>query len=144
MLAGGVAATAFTIVPRHALGGAGFVLRSATRSPWPASALGTQAIRETAEHPSSPDVQVVAVCDVEKDGVNYLEWSKNDIRDNGNPGGSSRTRPGREGSDHAPGGRDVGKEIVETMKTRKFASRGIFACCSPTLTSASCWKKRRT
>src|SRR3954466_5105661 len=116
MLAGGMAATAFTIVPRHVLGGAGFVAPS-EKITLACIGFGTQAIREIGGILASPDVQVVAVCDVEKDGVNYLEWGKNQIRDTirrliGEPNW-------REGSDHVPGGRDVGKEIVEAYYAKQ-------------------------
>src|SRR3954468_16785900 len=80
MLTGGTAATAFTIVPRHVLGGAGFVAPS-EKITLACIGFGTQAIREIGGILASPDVQVVAVCDVEKDGVHYLEWGKNQIRD---------------------------------------------------------------
>src|SRR5262249_4839722 len=73
MRAGGAAATAFTIVPRHVLGGAGFVAPS-EKITLACIGFGTQAIREIGGILASPDVQVVAVCDVEKDGVHYLEW----------------------------------------------------------------------
>src|SRR6516164_3198962 len=106
MLTGGAAAAAFTIVPRHVLGGAGFVAPS-EKITLGCVGFGTQAIREIGGILASPDVQVVAVCDVEKDGVNYLEWGKNQIRD-----GIRRLieEPAwREGAKHVPGGRDVGK-----------------------------------
>src|ERR1700756_2982211 len=104
MRAGGVAATAFTIVPRHVLGGAGFVAPS-EKITLACIGFGTQAIREIGGILASPEGQVVAVCDVEKDGANYLEWGKNQIRDGirrliGEP-------TWREGSDHVPGGREV-------------------------------------
>src|SRR5499426_4019128 len=76
LLSGGMAATAFTIVPRHVLGGAGFVAPS-EKITLACVGFGTQAIREIGGILASPDVQVVAVCDVEKDGVHYLEWGKN-------------------------------------------------------------------
>src|ERR1700722_1169795 len=79
MLTGGTAAAAFTIVPRHVLGGAGFVAPS-EKITLACVGFGTQAIREIGGILASPDVQVVAMCDVEKDGVNYLEWGKNQIR----------------------------------------------------------------
>src|SRR6185436_3694489 len=54
---------------------------------------------------------------VEKDGQNYLEWSKNDVR---NTIRRLIEEPNwREGSNHVPGGRDVGKEIVETYYAKK-------------------------
>src|SRR5206468_6341990 len=80
MMTGGAAATAFTIVPRHVLGGAGFVAPS-EKITLACIGFGTQAIREIGGILASPEVQVVAVCDVEKDGVHYLEWGKNQIRD---------------------------------------------------------------
>src|SRR6201991_3600746 len=79
MLTGGVAATAFSIVPRHVLGGAGFVAPS-EKITLACVGFGTQAIREIGGILASPDVQVVAVCDVEKDGAHYLEWGKNQLR----------------------------------------------------------------
>src|SRR5205807_5364671 len=125
MLTGGAAATAFTIVPRHVLGGTGYVAPS-EKITLACVGFGTQAIREIGGILASPDVQIVAVCDVEKDGLNYLEWSKHDIRD------TIRRlieEPNwRAGSDHVPGGRDVGKEIVETYYTKKRG--GQFKGCA--------------
>ena len=127
MQAGGAAATAFTIVPRHVLGGAGFVAPS-EKITLACIGFGTQAIREIGGILASPDVQVVAVCDVEKDGVNYLEWGKNQIRDGirrliGNP-------TWREGSNHVPGGRDVGKEIVETYYAKQRGREHYKGCAT--------------
>jgi hypothetical protein len=115
-IAAGTAAAAFTIVPRQVLGGAG--------SPPPSEKItlacigfGTQAIREVGAILARPEVQIVSVCDVEKDGRNYLEWSKNDVRNTirrliDNP-------TWREGLDYTPGGRDVGKEVVETYYAKQ-------------------------
>ena len=97
----GAAAAGFSIVPRNVLGGAGFV----------------QAIREIGGILASPDVQIVAMCDVEKDGVNYLEWSKNDVRNTIRRLIDNATW--REGSNHTPGGRDVGKEVVEAYYAKQ-------------------------
>ena len=124
MLKGGAAAAAatFTIVPRHVLGGFGFIPPS-EKITLACVGFGTQAIREIGGILASPDVQIVAVCDVEKDGVNYLEWSKNDIRNGirrliGNPSW-------REGASHTPGGREVGKEIVESYYAREPRQRPL-------------------
>src|SRR5512136_2477308 len=100
----GAAATAatFTIVPRRVLGGTGYVAPS-DKITLACIGFGTQAIREIGSILASPDVEVVAVCDVERDGANYLEWNKNEIRDTirrllGNPAW-------REGFNHVPAGR---------------------------------------
>ena len=116
-LSGAAAAAAtFTIVPRRVLGGAGFVPPS-DRITLACVGFGTQAIREIGGILASPDVQVVAVCDVEKDGIHYLEWGKGQLRD-----GIRRLIENptwREGFDHVPGGRDVGKEIVDSYYGRQ-------------------------
>src|SRR3954470_21448069 len=116
LISGGAAANAFSIVPRHVLGGAGFVAPS-EKITLACVGFGTQAIREIGGILASPDVQVIAVCDVEKDGTHYLEWGKNQIRDTirrliGEPNW-------REGLSRVPGGRDVGKEVVETYYARQ-------------------------
>src|SRR5260221_9742577 len=116
MATGGMAATAFTIVPRHVLGGPGYVPPSEKIS-LACIGFGTQAIREVGGILARPEVQIVSVCDVDKEGRNYLEWSKNDVRNTirrliDNP-------TWREGSDYTPGGRDVGKEVVETYYAKQ-------------------------
>jgi hypothetical protein len=126
MLTGGVAATAFAIVPRPVLGGAGFVAPS-EKITLACIGFGTQAIREIGGILASPDVQIVAICDVEKDGLNYLEWGKNEIRDRirrliENP-------TWRAGFNHVPGGRDVGKEIVENYYAKQ-RGKGQFKGCA--------------
>jgi predicted dehydrogenase len=129
MLTGGAAAAAaaFTIVPRHVLGGVGFVAPS-EKITLACVGFGTQAIREIGGILASPDVQIVAVCDVEKDGVNYLEWGKNGIRN-----GIRRilgNTTWREGSNHVPGGRDVGKEVVETFYAKQRGKEHYKACAT--------------
>lgn len=114
--AGTAAAAAFTIVPRHVLGGAGATPPS-EKITLACIGFGTQAIREVGGILAQPDVQIVSVCDVEKDGRNYLEWSKNDVRNTirrliDNP-------KWREGSDATPGGREVGKEVVEAYYAKQ-------------------------
>src|SRR3954468_5907675 len=125
MLTGGMAATAFTIVPRHVLGGAGFVPPS-EKITLACIGFGTQAIREIGGILARPEVQIVAVCDVEKDGVNYLEWSRNEIRsiirrliENPN---------WREGSNHTPGGREVGKEVIEGYYAKQRGKEQFKGC----------------
>jgi hypothetical protein len=115
-IAAGTAAAAFTIVPRHVLGGAGTTPPS-EKVVLACIGFGTQAIREVGGILAQPEVQIVSVCDVEKDGRHYLEWSKNDVRNTirrliDNP-------KWREGSDFTPGGREVGKEVVEAYYAKQ-------------------------
>ncbi len=118
-LAGAAATAAFTIVPRSVLGGAGFVAPS-DKITLACIGFGTQAIREIGPILARPDVEVVAVCDVEKDGVNYLEWGKGELRDDIRRVLQNPTW--REGKDYVPGGRDVGKEIVDTYYAKQRGS----------------------
>src|SRR5690242_18911633 len=125
--ASGAAASTFAIVPRHVLGGAGFVAPS-EKITLACIGVGTQAIREIGGILARPEVQIVAVCDVEKDGVNYLEWGKNDIRNTIRELIQNPTW--REGTDHVPGGRDVGKEIVETYYAKKRGKDQFKGCAT--------------
>jgi hypothetical protein len=127
-LAGAAAAAAtLTIVPRHVLGGSGFVAPS-DKITLACVGFGTQAIREIGSILASPDVQIVAVCDVEKDGINYLEWGKNQIRDEIRQLIENPTW--REGFTHVPGGREVGKEIVEAYYAKQRAEEKIAGCAT--------------
>jgi predicted dehydrogenase len=121
------AAAAVTIVPRRVLGGSGFVAPS-DKITLACIGFGTQAIREIGGILASPEVEVVAVCDVEKDGVNYLEWGANQIRDVirrliGNPAW-------REGFTRVPGGRDVGKEVVDTFYAKERGNEPRRGCAT--------------
>ena len=127
MLTSGATAGVFAIAPRHVLGGPGFVAPS-EKITLACIGFGTQAIREIGGILARPEVQVVAMCDVEKDGVNYLEWSKNELRNTirrliQNP-------TWREGSSHVPGGRDVGKEIVETYYAKERGTERFKGCAT--------------
>lgn len=120
------AAATLTIVPRRVLGGPGHVAPS-DKITLACVGFGTQAIREIGGILASPDVQVVAVCDVDRDGVGYLEWGKNQVRD-----GVRRLLENptwREGLDGVPGGREVGKEIVEAYYAKQRET-GTFRGCS--------------
>jgi predicted dehydrogenase len=123
----GVAAGAFTIVPRHVLGGPGFVPPS-EKITLACIGFGTQAIREISGILARPEVQIVAVCDVEKDGHNYLEWSKNDIRTTIRR--LIQEPAWREGSDHVPGGREVGKEVVERYYEKQRGKEQFKGCAT--------------
>jgi predicted dehydrogenase len=129
MIASGAVASGFAIAPRHVLGGPGFVAPS-EKITLACIGFGTQAVRELGGILASPDVQIVAVCDVEKDGVSYLEWGKGEIRNTirrlvGNP-------TWREGFNHPPGGRDVGKEIVETCYAQQRGQERFKGCATYT------------
>jgi len=127
MIATGAVASGLTIAPRHVLGGRGSVAPS-EKITLACIGFGTQAIREIGGILARPEVQIVAMCDVEKDGRHYLEWGKGDIRNTirrliDNPAW-------REGIDYVPGGRDVGKEIVETYYAKHRGKEQFKGCAT--------------
>src|SRR5687767_15314666 len=71
--------TSVTIVPRHVLGGAGFVAPS-EKITLAYVGCGTQGLRELLDMLSVPEVQVVAACEPVKDGHDYVDWSRDGLR----------------------------------------------------------------
>ena len=74
LAASSAAAAAFTIVPRHVLGGAGFVAPS-EKITVAHIGCGTEGLREMPDILRLPEVQIVAVCDPVKEGHDYVDWS---------------------------------------------------------------------
>src|SRR5262249_4123013 len=106
------ATAAFTIVPRHVLGGPGVVAPS-DKITLAYIGVGTQGLREMLNLLPVPDIQIVSVCDPNKNAAEYRDWSKDGLLR-----GIRRAlekpdwKPGAEGA--IPGGRDTAKDIVET------------------------------
>jgi predicted dehydrogenase len=118
-------AAAFTIVPRHVLGGAGQIAPSAKLT-MALIGCGTQGLRETVDLLALPDVQFVAVCDPVKDGHDYVDWSKDGLRaDIGRALGQPQWRQGRPG---IPGGRDVAKEVLEIYYGKQRGRENFKGC----------------
>src|SRR5258708_17578781 len=121
-------AAAFTIVPRHVLGGPGIVAPS-DKITLAYIGIGPQGLREMLMLLPVPEIQIVAVCDPSKDAVEYRDWSRDSLL-NGirraleKPG----WRAGTEGI--VPGGRDVGKDMVETYYASKRSSDKFKGCAS--------------
>ena len=74
------AGLAVTLVPRHVLGGPGYVAPS-DKITLAYIGCGTQGTREMLQLMAVPEVQITAVCDPVKDGTNYVDWSRNGFRD---------------------------------------------------------------
>src|SRR5947199_224240 len=79
MVTGGAAAAMFSIVPRHVLGGAGFVAPS-EKITLAQIGCGTQGLREMPAILANPEVQLVAVCDPSKESRGYVDWSGDGLR----------------------------------------------------------------
>ena len=67
------AAAAFTIVPRHVLGGPGHIAPS-EKTTLAGIGMGGQGRVNMGQFLKIPEVQVVAVCDVNREGPGYLSW----------------------------------------------------------------------
>jgi hypothetical protein len=121
------ASLALTVIPRHVLGGNGFIAPS-DKITLAYIGAGTQGLRELLPLLSIPELQIVAVCDPQKEARGYYDWSKTGLRDDirlclQNPDWT----PG--GDNTVPGGRDNGKEIVDSYYS-KFRSDQKFKGCA--------------
>jgi hypothetical protein len=121
------AAVAATIVPRHVLG-KGFIAPS-DKITLAYIGTGTQGLRELLPILAVPEVQIIAVCDPQKEAIGYLDWGKNGLRDSirktlQNPDWKSG------GDNTIPGGRDNGKDIVDSYYTKFRSDQKIKGCRS--------------
>lgn len=108
------AATAlgFTIVPRHVIGGKGFVAPS-DKVTLAYIGTGTQGTRELLTMLANPHFQVVAVADPNKYAVGYKDWDENGLLNEIRASVKDSTWKSG-GENKIPGGRDCAKSIVET------------------------------
>jgi predicted dehydrogenase len=74
LLGGAAAATAFSIVPRFVLGGPGQVPPS-EKTTLAGIGTGGQGLQDVTRFLDFPEIQVVAVCDVNREGGDYLSWN---------------------------------------------------------------------
>jgi len=120
-------AASFTIVPRHVLGGSGYIPPS-DKITIANIGCGTQGLREMIRLLENPEVQIVAVCDPNKFSTDYLDWSPNEIRD--------LIRTALDDPDWGacwqgiPGGRDIGKELVKKYYGKNKPSGEYRGCKS--------------
>jgi Oxidoreductase family, C-terminal alpha/beta domain/Oxidoreductase family, NAD-binding Rossmann fold len=104
------ASVAFTIIPRHVLGGHGYIAPS-DKLTLAYIGCGTQGMREMVQLIANPKLQIVAVCDCNKLTTNYVDWSPNEIRDNIRKALADASW----GSNFngIMGGRDIGQDFVQ-------------------------------
>jgi len=124
-LASAVASGAFTVVPRYVLGGSGYVAPS-NKITLAHIGMGTQGFNELGGLLDEPEIQIVAVCDPNTDSNDYVEWGKHSVRNR------IRTYLGkpswREGDSGCPGGREVGREVVDTYYANHGRTEGFKGC----------------
>jgi predicted dehydrogenase len=124
-VAASVVSSVATVVPRHVLGGGEFVAPS-EKITLAHIGMGTQGFSELGGLLENPQLQIVAVCDPNRDSNNYVEWGKNSIRDR------IRSYLGQPewGADRngCPGGRDVGRYVVDTYYGKRSEQSNFKAC----------------
>ena len=126
-LGGAAASVAFTVVPRRVLGGLGNVAPS-EKITLGYVGCGTQGLTEMVGMLPMPEIQIVAVCDPNRETEDYVEWGKDSVRRQIAAGlGKPEWRQGIKG---CPGGRDVGREVVELYYGNKAASGTFKGCAS--------------
>ncbi len=128
-LGSAVASGAFTIVPSSVLGGQGRVAPS-DRITLAHIGMGTQGFNEIGGLLEDPAIQIISVCDPNTDSSDYVEWGKGGTR---NRIRTYLSKPSwRESDNGCPGGREVGREVVDTYyannrKTEKFNGCSTYA-----------------
>jgi hypothetical protein len=121
------AATAFTILPRHVLGGPGTVAPS-DKITLACIGTGTEGLREIFPLLASPDIQIVAVCDPCRFATGYRDWSATGLRNTIRRAlGKPDWMAGSEGT--IPGGREAGQNVVETWYATNRPS-GTYKGCN--------------
>lgn len=125
---GGVATAALgiTLIPRHVLGGRGFVAPS-DKINMAYIGCGTQGLREMIDLLEQPDVHITSVCDPQQKAINYYDWGPTSLRDDirqtiGKPGWNTG------GNNTIPGGRDNAKELVEGFYAHQRSDRKYKGC----------------
>jgi hypothetical protein len=120
------AALAFTIVPRHVLGGNN-VIAPSDKLTLAYIGAGTQGLREMVGMLTADKVQIVAVCDPNKEAVGYRDWGKTYLLDQIRKVLNKPTwSPG--GDNLIPGGRDNGKDIVDSYYANQRSAEKFKGC----------------
>ena len=123
---GGAAATAFTIVPRHVLGGPMYVPPS-DKVTLAYIGTGTQGLREMVPLLAVPELQIVAVCDPCKEPVGYRDWNRDGLQ-NSIRRALKKPNWGRDGV--IPGGLDVGQDIVNSYYANQRSGEKFKGCAA--------------
>jgi hypothetical protein len=121
-----MASLAFTIVPRHVVGGPGYIPPS-DKITLAYIGVGTQGIRELLPMLGEPGIQVTSVCDPSKEAKGYKDWGKDYLKSEVRKTIQNTTwEPG--GDNGVVGGRENGKAIVDAYYTNVRKVENYKAC----------------
>lgn len=121
------ASLSFTVIPRHVLGGRGYVPPS-DKLTLGYIGCGTQGLREMTNLIANPQIQILAVCDPNKYSTDYVDWGLYSIRNAIRKALEDDTWG--ENITGIPGGRDVGQEFVQKYYGKKMPSGTYKGCAS--------------
>ena len=123
-------ALAFTILPRHVLGGKNYTAPSDMIS-LAYIGCGTQGIRELLPLLANTQFRVTAVCDPNKEAIGYRDWGKDYLR---NEIRKAINKPDwTSGGDNiVPGGLNNGKSIVDTFYANVHPELNYKGCAAYT------------
>jgi len=107
---------AVSVVPRHVLGGPGHVAPS-EKLTVALIGCGTQGLSELPGLLATPEIQVVAVCDPNKETNDYIEWGQDSLRRA--LAAALGQQEWRKSFGGCPGGREVAREVVELYYASK-------------------------
>jgi predicted dehydrogenase len=126
MATSSAAAVAVTLVPRHVLGGPGFVAPS-DKIRLAHIGCGTQGFREMPALLANENIEIVAVCDPVKESTSYLDWSKDGLR---SEIAAALGKPDWRRGNGIPGGRDVAREVIQMYYAEKRPSQKFNGCAT--------------
>lgn len=121
------ASLAFTIVPRHVLGGPDIIAPS-DQLTLGYIGCGTQGMREMVNLIANPKIRIVSVCDPNKMSTNYIDWSPTGIRDGIRK--ALEDPAWGENLKGIPGGRDIGQQFVDRYYAKDKSGKKYKGCTS--------------
>jgi len=124
LASGGLAGAA--IVARHVLGAP--AVPPSDKTTLAHIGMGTQGFNELGYLLGEPKIRIVAVCDPNEDSNDYVDWGKHGVRDRirallGDPAW-------REGVAGIPGGREVGRRVVDAYYARERGGEKLKGCAA--------------
>ncbi|MHC4994696.1 MAG: Gfo/Idh/MocA family oxidoreductase [Planctomycetota bacterium] len=127
LVSGAGSVGAVTVANRSVLGGAGRVAPN-DKTTVALIGMGTQQFKEMEYLFADPRIQIVAVCDPNRQSNDYVDWGKYGIRNKIRQYLDNPTWG--EGAYGVPGGRELGRHVVDTCYAKQRGNNGYKGCAS--------------